>query len=291
MCANSASAGARLRPDAAARRRQPDGRRDHRAAGAHHAGASEARHPAEPRRRRAVEPARSPASSSSACATACGPTRWARPGGSAIADRSGAITPWCASRPSASIASCRCCRAGRRSAGPCSRTTRSRRRSCASAGYEVRVLPDERGSWEENPPTVLEFSPRDLRWCQGNMQYFTAPRPAGSFRHEPLPARLGDPDVPRRACLTLMIALVAPEAAGRRGPGGIPGRRGGRPLPDLPRGCIWRPSSPGSPDILLTKGGVSRYGGAGAFLAGAAIEIVFSFLLGAVDDLPPRTCS
>ena len=40
------------------------------------------------------------------------------------------------------------------------------------AGYEVRVLPDEAGSWEENPPTLLEFIRRDLRWCQGNMQYF-----------------------------------------------------------------------------------------------------------------------
>ena len=39
------------------------------------------------------------------------------------------------------------------------------------AGYEVRVLPDEDGSWEENPPTLPEFVRRDLRWCQGNMQY------------------------------------------------------------------------------------------------------------------------
>jgi membrane glycosyltransferase len=40
------------------------------------------------------------------------------------------------------------------------------------AGYEVRVLPLEDGSYEENPPTLLEFIRRDLRWCQGNMQYF-----------------------------------------------------------------------------------------------------------------------
>ena len=39
------------------------------------------------------------------------------------------------------------------------------------AGYEVRVLPIERGSWEENPPTMLDFAKRDVRWCQGNMQY------------------------------------------------------------------------------------------------------------------------
>ncbi len=39
------------------------------------------------------------------------------------------------------------------------------------AGYECRVLPVEEGSFEENPPSVLEFLRRDLRWCQGNMQY------------------------------------------------------------------------------------------------------------------------
>ena len=39
------------------------------------------------------------------------------------------------------------------------------------AGYHVRVDPMEGGSYEENPPTVLDFIKRDLRWCQGNMQY------------------------------------------------------------------------------------------------------------------------
>lgn len=39
------------------------------------------------------------------------------------------------------------------------------------AGFEVRVVPDEEGSFEENPPDLLEFIRRDLRWCQGNMQY------------------------------------------------------------------------------------------------------------------------
>lgn len=39
------------------------------------------------------------------------------------------------------------------------------------AGYEVRVLPDEFGSYELNPPCLAEFVRRDLRWCQGNLQY------------------------------------------------------------------------------------------------------------------------
>ncbi len=40
------------------------------------------------------------------------------------------------------------------------------------AGFEVRVLPEEHASFEQNPPTLLEFIRRDLRWCQGNMQYW-----------------------------------------------------------------------------------------------------------------------
>ena len=40
------------------------------------------------------------------------------------------------------------------------------------AGYEARVVPVDGGSWEENPTSLPEFIRRDLRWCQGNMQYF-----------------------------------------------------------------------------------------------------------------------
>ncbi len=40
------------------------------------------------------------------------------------------------------------------------------------AGYEVRVLAEEDLGWEENPPTLIEFIRRDLRWCAGNLQYW-----------------------------------------------------------------------------------------------------------------------
>jgi len=40
------------------------------------------------------------------------------------------------------------------------------------AGYGVRVLVGEGSSFEQNPPTLAEFIRRDLRWCQGNMQYW-----------------------------------------------------------------------------------------------------------------------
>src|SRR5215471_10060846 len=41
------------------------------------------------------------------------------------------------------------------------------------AGYGVRVLAEEGSSFEQNPPTLVEFMRRDLRWCQGNMQYWS----------------------------------------------------------------------------------------------------------------------
>ena len=41
----------------------------------------------------------------------------------------------------------------------------------SSAGWGVRVLPDEDGSWEANPPALPEFLRRELRWLAGNMQY------------------------------------------------------------------------------------------------------------------------
>jgi membrane glycosyltransferase len=47
------------------------------------------------------------------------------------------------------------------------------------AGYEVRVLAEEGESFEQNPPTLIEFIRRDLRWCQGNMQYWRFLRAPG----------------------------------------------------------------------------------------------------------------
>ncbi len=40
------------------------------------------------------------------------------------------------------------------------------------AGWGVRVLPEEDGSREANPPALPEFLRRELRWLAGNMQYW-----------------------------------------------------------------------------------------------------------------------
>lgn len=38
-------------------------------------------------------------------------------------------------------------------------------------GWSAWLLPELKGSYEECPPTMIDFAGRDRRWCQGNMQH------------------------------------------------------------------------------------------------------------------------
>jgi membrane glycosyltransferase len=151
------------------------------------------------------------------------------------------------------------------------------------AGYEVRVLPEEEGSWEENPPTILEFSRRDVRWCQGNMQYvklLDQPGLKPISRFQLVWAILMFVGVP---AWTLMIAL-SPFLAWH-GPS-----REAFPVGFAATVYVifflmyLMPKIAGFTDILMTEGGTDRYGGRAHFLGAAAIELVFSFLLGALTS-------
>lgn len=150
------------------------------------------------------------------------------------------------------------------------------------AGYEVRVLPEETGSWEENPPTMLEFARRDLRWCLGNLQYLKLSLPglASMSRFQLAWAVLMFVGLP---AWTLMIALLPLKVWEDRA------------IADFPAALAialylaffamyLSPKLAGFLDILLTKGGTARYGGTARFLVSSAIEIVFSFLQGAVSS-------
>jgi membrane glycosyltransferase len=39
------------------------------------------------------------------------------------------------------------------------------------AGWQVHLLPELEGSYEESPPSLIDFAERDRRWCQGNLQH------------------------------------------------------------------------------------------------------------------------
>jgi membrane glycosyltransferase len=148
------------------------------------------------------------------------------------------------------------------------------------AGYEVRVLPEETGSWEDAPPDLFQFSARDLRWCQGNMQYWKLlglPGLRVMSRFQLAWAILMFLGAP---ATTAMIALAPIKVLAGQDASFPAGLAIGLYLTVL--AMHLSPKLAGLADIVLTRGGVARYGGATRFLASAVIEIVFSFLLGAV---------
>ena len=152
------------------------------------------------------------------------------------------------------------------------------------AGYEVRVLPIECGSYEENPPTILEFMRRDERWCQGNMQYFRLVGLPGLLpmsRFQLVWAISMFIGVPAWTAIIALSGLIA--ATGGPGPGFPAASAAGLYLLFL--AFYLAPKLAGFVDVVLTPGGVARYGGAGRFVAGSLLEIAASFFIGAAVTL------
>ncbi len=148
------------------------------------------------------------------------------------------------------------------------------------AGYEVRVLPVEGGSWEENPPSMPEFVRRDLRWCQGNLQYLkllNLPGLHAISRFQLVWAIAMFIGIP---AWTLLIALL-PLLAWQAGDGFPAGAAIALYLAYLL--MFLTPKLAGIADVLLTPGGAQRYGGRTRLACGALAETLFSFLQSAAS--------
>jgi membrane glycosyltransferase len=148
-----------------------------------------------------------------------------------------------------------------------------------AAGYDVRVLPQEDLGWEENPPTLIEFIRRDLRWCQGNMQY---------WRFLSLP---GLKPVSRyQLALAILMFIGSPAWMGLLVLGTL-----ALAFSDTPAGFIradagiallvcvlvmwFAPKIASAVDILLHPERRRGFGGAGLFVINFAIETLYSILL------------
>lgn len=148
-----------------------------------------------------------------------------------------------------------------------------------AAGYHVRVLPREDLGWEENPPTLLEFMRRDLRWCQGNMQYWRLlllPKLRPVSRYQLVLAILmfiGSPAwIGLLVLATIALATTDDPATIMRGD------IGGALL-------VWvlvmwfSPKIAGALDVLLSPQERRAFGGAGRFTVNFVVETVYSILL------------
>jgi membrane glycosyltransferase len=148
------------------------------------------------------------------------------------------------------------------------------------AGYEVRVIPVETESWEENPPTLMDFTKRDLRWCQGNMQYWRllglkGLRPTSRFQvFAAIMMYLGAP------AWMLMTATAAAKLI--EGDFGQVDMAFGIAMFFIMFAVSLVPKLMGMLDIALTTGGAARYGGRLRFALGGLLEMVFSVLMAPV---------
>ena len=153
-----------------------------------------------------------------------------------------------------------------------------------AAGYEVRVIADEFESWEENPPSLPDFIKRDLRWCQGNVQYLRllarpGLRPMGRFQLlNAIFMYLGAPFWVLMLIAGLLGALPSPVAGANAS------------YPSALAFALYiatlligfAPRLLGVIDILLQPARRAAYGGTRRLLAGALIDAVFSLIMGPI---------
>jgi membrane glycosyltransferase len=145
------------------------------------------------------------------------------------------------------------------------------------AGFEVRVVPIEGASYEDNPPSLLEFVKRDVRWCLGNLQYLHCLSwPDLHFMSRiqiflAIIMYLGS--AATALCLGLALALAAA--------GGLENTRRSTALIILALIFFMSlaPKLAGIANVLSGKESSARYGGVARLLAGAVAEILFSSML------------
>lgn len=146
-----------------------------------------------------------------------------------------------------------------------------------AAGWKVRVLPDDTGSHEGNPPSYNDFITRDLRWAAGNMQYLALLRLPGlttMARWQLIQAILlflSAPFYVAILCLTIWNSL---SGGGDTTPMGLL-----LALLCAAWFCHYAAKLFGYAEVLLKPGLAQHYGGRGLFLRGVFAELLFTFFM------------
>ena len=148
-------------------------------------------------------------------------------------------------------------------------------------GWGVRVLPDEDGSWEANPPALPEFVRRDLRWLAGNLQYWhllrlRGLRPMG--RWQLCQAILMFAGAP--LYLLFLLAAAAAAASDATSPFPMAPAAG---LTIAWAGALYAPKLLGYAEVALSPAKRQRYGGFARFARGTLAEFGFTLLLDAIS--------
>jgi len=151
------------------------------------------------------------------------------------------------------------------------------------AGWKIRLLAEEDGSYEANPPALPEFMRRELRWLAGNFEYrhlLTMPglRPMGRWQLVQAMLLFGTTPF----YITFLLAAAWAAATDTVSP--FPFR------PALVATLVWTgalyaPKLLGYLELLLPRAKRTLYGGTGRLLLGMLLETVFTLWLDAINIL------
>ncbi len=149
------------------------------------------------------------------------------------------------------------------------------------AGWKIRLLAEEDGSFEANPPALPEFMRRELRWMAGNFEYrhllrMPGLRPMG--RWQLIQAILLFGCTPFYLIFLFAAAWAAASDTVSPFPAGP-----ALVLTLLWTGGLYAPKLLGYLEVLLSADKRIRYGGARRMLAGMALETVFILLMDAIN--------
>jgi membrane glycosyltransferase len=151
------------------------------------------------------------------------------------------------------------------------------------AGWKIRLLAEEDGSYEANPPALPEFMQRELRWLAGNFEYrhlLTMPglRPMGRWQLVQAILLFGTTPF-------YVTFLLAGAWAAATDPVS--------PFPTRPAfvatmiwaGALYAPKLLGYLELLFSRAKRNLYGGTGRLLIGIALETIFTLWLDAINIL------
>jgi membrane glycosyltransferase len=144
------------------------------------------------------------------------------------------------------------------------------------AGFDVRLDPREGGSWEANPPDMLAFITRDIRWMAGNLQYFALLR-------MPIFRAMGRVQLGLAILLFLMSPVLFAVAllglANAFDPAGSVHAGAGLLATWWLALMYWSPKLLGAAEVALHPGKRAAWGGGRRLARGVAAEFVFDLLL------------
>lgn len=145
------------------------------------------------------------------------------------------------------------------------------------AGYDVRVIAEESDSFEENPPSLADFIRRELRWCNGNMQYLRLLHMKGLKPVSRVQLYLAIQMYAAAPAWILFIVLGALTALNPSQFEAIPVSSGVTLFAVLMTLSLM-PKLMGLAQVIGDNARAARYGGRARVIAGGVVEILFSMI-------------